>query len=106
MIGFASGLLVRTTHLTGITTDLGVGLMRMFYPRLKDEQKLTELKLNVLRMGTISAFIFGSILGGAAFSRFHFAGFLLPTGISFTLALYSWRHHQLTALKSAKTEQR
>lgn len=93
MIGFASGLLVRTTHLTGITTDLGVGIIRMFYPLLKDDQRAYELKMNTLRLGTIVAFMFGSIIGGVFFLRWKYLGFLIPTSISLFLAFYSWQFH-------------
>jgi uncharacterized membrane protein YoaK (UPF0700 family) len=94
MIGLASGLLVRTTHLTGITTDLGVGLMRMLYPNVDHHQRRTEFKMNLLRFGTILSFIFGSIFGGLAFLKFQYWGFLIPTIISSVLAHFSWQHHR------------
>ncbi len=90
MISLASGLLVRTTHLTGITTDLGVGMARMLYPQVPQEQRIIELKMNLLRMGTILSFIFGSIAGGLIFFKWEFIGFLLPGFISLGLAFYSW----------------
>lgn len=104
MIGFASGLLVRTTHLTGITTDLGVGLMRVLYPNLPSDQKSYELKMNVLRVGTIVSYIFGSIAGGFAFIHFHYIGFLIPTMISLFLAFYSWKFHQHQSSKPQSNE--
>ncbi len=94
MISLASGLLVRTTHLTGITTDLGVGLMRMFYPNIETSQRKIELKMNLLRLGTILAFILGSMMAGVIFTAMKFAGFLIPSFISLYLAYYSWQHHQ------------
>lgn len=91
MISLASGLLVRTTHLTGITTDLGVGIMRMLYPRRSLPQRNHELKLNLLRLGTISAFILGSIIGGLVFAHWKFLGFLIPSLTCFLLARASWK---------------
>jgi uncharacterized membrane protein YoaK (UPF0700 family) len=93
MISLASGLLVRTTHLTGITTDLGVGFMRMLYPNVEPAHRELELKMNLLRFGTILSFILGSIIAGVVFSNLNYFGFLLPTIISSVLAHYSWQHH-------------
>lgn len=94
MISLASGLLVRTTHLTGITTDLGVGIVRMFYPNVETIQRKMEFKMNLLRFGTILSFIFGSIAAGVVFTHWTFSGFLIPAIISNFLSYYSWKHHQ------------
>lgn len=104
MITLSSGLLVRTTHLTGITTDLGVGLIRMFYPYKTSDPRIVELKMNLLRIGTIMAFIFGSILGGIIFYRWQFFGFLLPTIISGVLAYVSWKLHDVRIPKPPRRE--
>lgn len=103
MISLASGLLVRTTHLTGITSDLGVGLMRMFYPVIPQEQKKIEWKMNLLRMGTILSFIFGSIAGGWVFIQWKYLGFLMPAMISLILASYSWTLNRPTKSHSSET---
>lgn len=94
LISLASGLLVRTTHLTGVTTDLGVGVMRMFYPNTTPSQRMNELKMNLLRFGIIFSFIFGSLIGGITFYRWKFLGFIVPSLTSFTLAYYSWNLNQ------------
>ncbi len=103
MISLASGLLVRTTHLTGITTDLGVGLVRMFYPQQQREQRKTELKMNLLRFGTILSFIFGSMAGGLIFFQWKYLGFLLPSVISLGLAAYSWHYYQSASSEAAQS---
>lgn len=69
-ITMSSGATVRTTHLTGITTDLGVGLVR------------GESHANKIRVGTIGSFIAGAIISTYIFSHFNFFGFLLPAAIA------------------------
>jgi uncharacterized membrane protein YoaK (UPF0700 family) len=62
MISTASGLLVRTTHLTGISTDLGVGIIRYIFAEQGTESKTKEFRVNLLRVGTIFSFVFQFLL--------------------------------------------
>jgi uncharacterized membrane protein YoaK (UPF0700 family) len=89
MISTASGLLVRTTHLTGISTDFGVGLIRFFNLPLGSEQRTKEMRVNLLRGGTIGSFILGSIIASFQFRRFEYLGFLLPALITGSLGYYT-----------------
>jgi uncharacterized membrane protein YoaK (UPF0700 family) len=59
---------VRTTHLTGLTTDLGLGdlglgLARVFTFDLKSARLQKEVLANYLRIGPIVSFIIGSAVG-------------------------------------------
>ena len=84
----ASGASVRTTHLTGITTDLGIGLVRAWSSRSSiHPEHLREVRANWLRIGTIVSFTCGSAVGAALFFRLNFLGFLLPAAI----AIYATR---------------
>jgi uncharacterized membrane protein YoaK (UPF0700 family) len=82
---------IRTTHLTGITTDLGIGIVRFLNRnRLKGEVS-TEVHANFMRAGIIFFFGFGSVCGGYIFKKFGYAGFWVPTltsGILFWLMFY------------------
>lgn len=87
----ASKAVVRTTHLTGITTDLGLGIVRYFYREKLGEEGAAEAKANLMRAGIILFFVLGSVLGGFAFSRFEYYGFAIPvatTGVLFAIMLY------------------
>jgi uncharacterized membrane protein YoaK (UPF0700 family) len=58
---------VRTTHLTGLFTDLGIELSQLFFYKKPEENK--KLKTNIyLRISIISFFFVGCVLGGFAFS--------------------------------------
>lgn len=78
----SSGRSVRTTHLTGLTTDLGLGLARVFTFDLKQTRLHDELRANYLRIGSIIAFIIGSAVGAWIFLKLGYNGFILPALIS------------------------
>lgn len=79
-----SGSVVRTTHLTGLTTDLGIGLMRLISGTPKGSRS-TEIKANWMRIGIISSFILGSWLSAFYFINKQYGGFLIPLTISLGL---------------------
>jgi len=82
---------IRTTHLTGITTDLGIGLVRLFNHRKLGDHTENEQKATFMRLGIIFFFGFGSVVGGYAFGKFGHGGFLIPvitSGILFWTMMY------------------
>jgi uncharacterized membrane protein YoaK (UPF0700 family) len=57
---------VRTTHLTGLFTDLGIELSQLLFHKKIEEKK--KLKTNIyLRFSIISFFFIGCVLGGYLF---------------------------------------
>jgi uncharacterized membrane protein YoaK (UPF0700 family) len=78
LVTSASGTVVRTTHLTGITTDLAVGLARIAFGKLDETKRSMELMSNELRAGSIFAFILGSGAGAFGFFKYGYLGFALP----------------------------
>jgi uncharacterized membrane protein YoaK (UPF0700 family) len=89
-ISSSSGGTVRASHLTGITTDLGIGLVRaMSMPRYglgeanADNAELkSEWAANRYRVGTIISFACGSLIGAYLFMKIQYLGFLVPAGIA------------------------
>lgn len=69
---------IRTTHLSGITTDLGIGLVRVLYRKKLEGQIVDEGKANLMRIGIIAFFMMGSWMGYEAFSEYEFRGFVIP----------------------------
>ncbi len=98
---------VRTTHLTGVTTDLGIGLMRLFYKdKLGEEYTFETERENLMRLGIISFFILGSVIGGFAFSNFGYYGFAFPvitSGSLFWLMFYFQVHKPKKNLTDSST---
>lgn len=58
---------VRTTHLTGLFTDLGIELSQLFFFKSK-ENKYRLISSIKLRLSIIAFFFFGGILGGIFYS--------------------------------------
>jgi uncharacterized membrane protein YoaK (UPF0700 family) len=96
MITSASGSAIRTTHLTGITTDLGIGLMRILSGKKDDKLLLMERKATFMRFGIILFFIVGSTFASFAFLAFGYFGFLLPAATSGVLILYDFFQRRIT----------
>lgn len=87
----ASGAVVRTTHLTGITTDLGIGLTRVLTKKKGDYVRRHEAKANIMRAGLIFFFVLGSYLGALLFMKIEYKGFLIPALISTALSILSFK---------------
>lgn len=94
----ASGAVVRTTHLTGITTDLGIGLVRVFASGQSSRVQESEFRANLMRLGIIFFFIAGSTISAFLFLKYEYLGFLIPVFISLGLMLVS-----ILKQKSVKT---
>ena len=63
-----SNAVVRTTHLTGLFTDLGIDISQLFFPKLHPHRE--KLKANIkLRIFIISFFFIGGIIGGFLYSK-------------------------------------
>lgn len=76
---------VRTTHLTGLFTDLGIELSQLFFYKLKEQKEKLHSSIK-LRLTIISFFFLGGILGGIFYSsiKLHvllIAGSLLLIGL-------------------------
>lgn len=78
-ISSASSSTVRTTHLTGITTDLGIGIVRgLSNPKFFQ----TEKRASIIRIGLWNSFAFGSAFGAVVVLRYQYLGFLFPALIA------------------------
>lgn len=80
VITSASGAVIRTTHLTGPTTDMAIGIVHYWtkYPNPNRRETFATW----CRFGIIVSFIFGSLIGAIFFNKFQFKAFLLPVIIS------------------------
>ncbi len=91
-VSCASGHSVRITHMTGNTTDLGIGIVRVLSLRKGTTLREDERRAAWLRFGIIGSFAFGSMVGASLFLRYQYLGFLLPAA----LALYTAGHEGFT----------
>lgn len=88
----AFGAIIRTTHLTGISTDLAIGLMRVLTHSHKIQPRINEIRANGMRMGIIASFILGSYISAHAYIHANYWGFLIPGGIATILFFWSLIH--------------
>jgi len=99
-----SGAVVRTTHLTGVVTDLGIESARWFrwwrsslservHVRLSFGQPSPEKpsSVKVALLGTIAgAFMVGAVAGAGAVVHWHHATMLIPSVGLFLCAIYAF----------------
>lgn len=71
-----SNAVVRTTHLTGLFTDLGIELSQLFFYKEQDQKKKLWSSIR-LRLAIIACFFTGCVTGGFGYFRFHMQVLLL-----------------------------
>ncbi|MGH8371253.1 MAG: YoaK family protein [Gammaproteobacteria bacterium] len=76
MVTTYSGAIVRTTHMTGVTTDIGIAIGHLL------RGKSVAPRYFMLLGALLSGFVGGGILGAILFVRWHFAALLLPAAIT------------------------
>lgn len=86
LVSMISKSVVRTTHLTGTFTDLGIELAQLKF--IQQERK-SELKSRIwLKVFIISSFISGALLGAFAFRKIFYHSFFIPAGILIFALIY------------------
>ena len=76
LVSMVSGSVVRTTHLTGTFTDLGIELAQIIQKQKEDHP---ALKIRIkLRLAIITFFMCGAMGGAYLFRIFSFHSFLIP----------------------------
>ncbi len=90
LVSIVSGSAVRTTHLTGTFTDLGIEMAQLFR---KDAENAVALKTRIkLRLVIIFFFMCGALAGAYLFHYFNFFAFFVPASILlFTLGYDVYR---------------
>ena len=88
MVTTYSGSIIRTTHLSGIFTDLGI----MIGNRLRGTP-LNGRRL-LLFILLISGFICGGVIGTLLFRFLHFSALIAPATLATMLAIIYWRYNQ------------
>ncbi|RYG47840.1 MAG: DUF1275 domain-containing protein [Chitinophagaceae bacterium] len=93
-----SNAVVRTTHLTGLFTDLGIELSQLFF--YKEAQQRERLFSSIrLRMTIITWFFLGGISGGYGFQFFHIKILLFAAAILLVGLIYDNLRLRLVLLR-------
>lgn len=86
LVSMISGSVVRTTHLTGTFTDLGIELAQAIQ---KGNRVNVGLRSRImLRMVIVLFFLLGAILGAYLFNHFHFHAFFFPVAVLLYTLVY------------------
>lgn len=88
LVSIVSGSVVRTTHLTGMFTDLGIDISTAILSRDRVDVKLQRQIL--LRLSIISFFLLGGIIGGYLFYHFGYYAFAVPIALLFVALFYDY----------------
>jgi uncharacterized membrane protein YoaK (UPF0700 family) len=97
----ASSGLMRCTHLTGLTTDLGIGLVRAGFAHQDRKQRLREVRRIWLRAGVVAAFAFGAVIGALSFKSVDYLGFLVPAALAVYCGNLGFRVYGATTAAAA-----
>ncbi len=69
---------IRTTHLTGISTDIGTDTARLLFGKLKSQEHALTRNMNVCRILTFLSFASGSIAAVLMTKHFEYAAMIIP----------------------------
>lgn len=97
-VASSTGLLVRTTHMTGPATDLGVQLATALHTM--GEARKTALKQALLRATKIASFTAGAALGVPLAMYLKYGAFFVPAGLVLAATVMSF----VTKTSAAETE--
>jgi len=88
LVSMISGSEVRTTHLTGMFTDLGIDLSTLF-TSFKSINPVIKNRI-ILRLTIIIFFLLGGIIGGVLFLKLNFHAFFIPVCILIIALFYDY----------------
>lgn len=91
--------IIRTTHLTGLTTDLGIGLAKYMVNKEKKEGLMIKI-----RMDLIFAFLVGSIAGAIIFPVIEFNSFYVPALLSAFIGARLYYHRRILLLSQSHAD--
>jgi uncharacterized membrane protein YoaK (UPF0700 family) len=83
---------IKVTHLTGLSTDIGLNLVRTFYKKQPAPRFKESRIINITRFLTLFSFTAGAGISALIFPVVGFKGFYLVLFISLGMTLYSLYH--------------
>lgn len=86
LVTVISRSVVRTTHLTGMLTDLGIALSEVMHVHFKLNRALRQRL--TLRANIILFFLIGGVVGAFSFHSLAYPSFFIPSGIVMMIIFY------------------
>ncbi|RKG38742.1 YoaK family protein [Acinetobacter rongchengensis] len=84
MVSHYKGTIIRTTHLSGVLTDLGLALGYLFRGLNAEKRRIT------LHLLILLGFFLGGIIASVLHPYLQLNAFLIPAGLSLILSLVYW----------------
>lgn len=84
MVSHYKGAIIRTTHLSGVLTDLGLALGYRFRGLIVEKRKV------ILHLLILIGFILGGVIATLAYPYLQLHAFLIPAGLSLILCAIYW----------------
>jgi uncharacterized membrane protein YoaK (UPF0700 family) len=91
-----SGAVVRTTHVSGLFTDLGVALGLRLRGQRADRRRI------ILYLTLIAGFIAGGVVGSLCFAHYRFAAMLVPCLLAAAISISYFIYLRLGAPRAAR----
>ena len=85
---------IRTTHLTGISTDFGTDLALTLNGKLNKEERSLAIKKNIMRAVTFLCFSIGAIISVIIDSTLKYGSFIFPMITSLFVAYIFYKEHR------------
>lgn len=89
---------VRTTHLTGLFTDLGIELSQLFFYKKPEERNILKTSI-YLRLSIISFFFLGCFMGGFIYGFLELRTLFIAVFFLFVALYYDYIRFNLIAIK-------
>src|SRR5690606_30163283 len=98
MVTKISNATVRTTHLTGLFTDLGIELSQLFFYKTQEQRKklIGSVKL---RITIISFFFLGGVISGVLYTNFNLQVLNLAAIVLIIGLIYDYTKLRLILIK-------
>ncbi len=93
-----SGAIVRTTHLTGLFTDLGIELSQLFFYRTGEQQRKLRATIR-LRFRIISFFFIGGIAGGILYTSIQLYSLVVGAAVLLAGLIYDSLRFRIIRLR-------
>lgn len=85
---------IRVTHLTGLSTDIGLNLLKMLPTKKNRYYDPEEKRANTVRLSMFFAFFVGACSSAMIFPQIGYKGFFIVMAISLVLTLVAFRDRQ------------
>lgn len=80
---------IRVTHLTGLSTDIGLNLLRTFSPRWSSQRFKEDRSVNIIRILTFLSFSAGAMLSAILYPKLGHKCLFIPVMISIVMSCIS-----------------